>query len=127
MFDRIDCCDPVFVQTERATEANAARIDRPWRRPGAARYAMVRLAGILDPPVTVVQPTSPMIIDRDVAVVSRDGTMLQVNCYRPVSDNPVPVLLCAHPYGKDRLPWRIRWRSRFSSNTPTAPTTWTCS
>ena len=55
-----------------------------------------------------------MITDPDVAVVSRDGTTLRVNCYRPVSDHPVPVLLCAHPYGKDRLPRRIRRRSRFS-------------
>jgi predicted acyl esterase len=48
-----------------------------------------------------------MITDLDVAVASRDGTRLRVNCYRPVSDGPVPVLLCAHPYGKDRLPRRI--------------------
>ena len=73
-------------------------MDRPWRRPGAAHYAVARLAGILDPPVTVVQPTSPMITDLDVPVASRDGTTLRVNCYRPVSDDPVPVLLRAHPY-----------------------------
>ncbi|HTF41392.1 MAG TPA: hypothetical protein VK754_12450 [Propionibacteriaceae bacterium] len=48
--------------------------------PGAARYAVARLAGILDPPVTVVQPSTPMITDRDVPVASRDGTMLRVNC-----------------------------------------------
>jgi uncharacterized protein len=103
-----------LLRRKSATDANAARVDRPWRRPGTAGYATTRLAGILDPPVTVVQPASPMIIDRDVAVVSRDGTTLRVNCYRPVSDDPVPVLLCAHPYGKDRLPRRTRRRSRYS-------------
>jgi predicted acyl esterase len=60
--------------------------------PGAACWAVARLAGILDPPVTVVQPSTPMITDRDVPVASRDGTMLRVNCSRPVSDDPVPVL-----------------------------------
>ncbi len=76
----------------------------------------MRWAGLpgFSSPVTVVQPSSPMIIDRDVAVLSRDGTTLRVNCYRPVSDDPVPVLLCAHPYGKDRLPRRTRRRSRYS-------------
>jgi putative CocE/NonD family hydrolase len=39
---------------------------------------------------------------------------LRVNCYRLVSEEPVPVLLCAHPYGKDRLPRRNRRRSSFS-------------
>jgi predicted acyl esterase len=55
-----------------------------------------------------------MITDQDVHVASRDETTLRVNFYRPVSDEPAPVLLCAHPYGKDRLPRQIRRRSRFS-------------
>jgi hypothetical protein len=106
-----------LLRRKSATDANAARVDRPWRRPGTAGYATTRLAGILDPPVTVVQPASPMIIDRDVAVVSRDGTTLRVNCYRPVSDDPVPVLLCAHPYGKDRLPRELDGVHAIRSNT----------
>ena len=69
-----------LLRRKSVTNANAARIDRPWHRPGAARYAVARLAGILDPPVTVVQPSTPMITDRDVPVASRDGTMLRVNC-----------------------------------------------
>jgi hypothetical protein len=78
--DKIDCCDQVAVETQERDERHAARIDRPWHHLGAARYAVARLAGILDPPVTVVQPSTPMITDRDVPVASRDGTMLRVNC-----------------------------------------------
>jgi hypothetical protein len=32
--------------------------------------------------------------------------VLRVNCYRLPTDEPVPVIMCAHPYGKDRLPTR---------------------
>ena len=69
-----------LLRRKSVTNANAARIDRPSHDPSAARYAVARLAGILDPPVTVVQPSTPMITDRDVPVASRDGTMLRVNC-----------------------------------------------
>jgi hypothetical protein len=37
-----------------------------------------------------------MIIDRDMPVV-RDGCVLRVNCYRLPTDDPVPVIMCAHP------------------------------
>lgn len=102
-----------LLRPKSSLNANAARIDRPWRRPGPARYAMARLAGFLIRR-SPLSNWSPMITDLDVAVASRDGTRLRVNCYRPVSDGPVPVLLCAHPYGKDRLPRRIGRRSHVS-------------
>ena len=38
-----------------------------------------------------------------------------MNCYRPVSDDPVPVLLCAHPCCADRLP---RHRTAFTLFVP---------
>jgi len=43
-----------------------------------------------------------------------DGTVLRVNVYRPPGEGPFPVLLSAHPYGKDKLPSRRGRRSRFS-------------
>jgi predicted acyl esterase len=55
-----------------------------------------------------------MIIDRDVPVVVRDGCVLRVDCYRPPPDEPVPVIMCAHPYGKDRLPTRRGRRTSYS-------------
>ena len=91
-----------------------ASLDRPWRRPGAPRYAVRRLASFVSPPITVLEPQTSMIVDDDVPITVRDGTVLRVNCYPPVTDEPVPVIMCAHPYGKDQLPSRRGRRSRFS-------------
>ncbi|HWJ61976.1 MAG TPA: CocE/NonD family hydrolase [Acidimicrobiales bacterium] len=95
------------------TSADQAAPDTPWRRPGRARYALVRLRGIAKVPVTVTEPEPGSVItDHDAPVTTRDGTVLRVNAYRPPGDGPFPVLLCAHPYGKDRLPKRTR-RGRY--------------
>lgn len=97
--------------------ADAAGPDQPWRRPGRLRYARARLRGILRPPVTVHEPEpGSVIVDRDQAVTTRDGTVLRVNVHRPPGDGPFPTLLCAHPYGKDHLPTKTRtgrWRVSF--------------
>lgn len=90
--------------------ADAAAPDRPWRRPGAGRYALTRLRGIARPPVEVVEPDAQsLVVERDVEVGTRDGTVLRANVHRPVGDGPFPVVLCAHPYGKDNLPTRKRF------------------
>ncbi|MEO6885732.1 MAG: CocE/NonD family hydrolase, partial [Jatrophihabitantaceae bacterium] len=90
----------------------APTLDRPWRRTGGGRYAWARMRGILRPPVTVFDPVSgSLIVEHDVAVQVRDGTTLRVNVYRPTGDGPAPVLMSAHPYHKDNLPRRGRWRS----------------
>jgi len=88
-------------------QASVARLDRPWRRPGAARYALGRLPGLLRPPVSVYEPAAGSLsVHRDLAVVVRDGTTLRVNVVRPADGGRFPVLLSAHPYGKDNLPRR---------------------
>jgi uncharacterized protein len=89
----------------RATSSDAPAPDRPWRRPGAARYAFERLRGFVRSPADVY-PAAPgaLAIDNNVAVATRDGTVLRVNVYRPPGGGPFPVLLCAHPYDKDKLP-----------------------
>lgn len=74
--------------------------DRPWRRRGAFAYARSRLARAIRPPVTVTPVT--LRVGRDVAVPTRDGTVLRANVYLPEGDGPFPVVMCAHPYGKDR-------------------------
>lgn len=90
-------------------------LDRPWHRPGAARYALTRLRGILHPPVTAYEPApGSIVIDRDVAVTMRDGTVLRVNVHRPQGAGPFPVIVSAHPYGKDKLPRRRGRRSHVS-------------
>ena len=74
-------------------------------RPGW-RYAVGRLRGILSPPVAITPPPSGVQVERDVGVAVRDGTTLRVNVFRPEGEGRYPVILCAHPYGKDRLPGR---------------------
>jgi uncharacterized protein len=85
--------------------------DRPWHRPGRFRYALARLRGFARPPVTVTAPPDDIVVHRDAAALTRDGTVLRVNAYRPPGDGRHPVVLCAHPYGKDDLPARRgkRW------------------
>lgn len=88
--------------------------DRPWKRPGAARYAAARLHGILWPPVDVAAAPPDLMVNRNVGICMRDDVVLRANVYRPHGPGPFPVILAAHPYGKDRLPKR-KW-GRWSIN-----------
>ena len=94
-------------------QAALTRLDRPWHRQGAARYALARPLGLLRPPVEVYEPASgsPEVL-RDLPVAVRDGTVLRVNVVLPTGGGRFPVLMSAHPYGKDHLPTRRgrRWR-----------------
>jgi predicted acyl esterase len=115
------------------TQASMTRLDRPWHRPGATWYALRRLAALLHPPADVYEPPADTVsVLRDLPVVVRDGTTLRVNVVLPAGAGQFPVLLSAHPYGKDKLPERrgrgyrvpfqYRWlrqtgRVRFSSLT----------
>jgi predicted acyl esterase len=56
-----------------------------------------------------------VVSELDVPVPVRDGTVLRANVYRPSSGGTVPVIMCAHPYGKDRLPSLSGRRPRFSA------------
>ena len=90
------------------------RLDRPWRRPGAAWNALRWLRGLLHPPVTVYEPAQGSLsVSRDLPVPVRDGTTLRVNVVQQAGPGRFPVLMSAHPYGKDNLPrrrgrgWRV--------------------
>lgn len=93
---------------------STAPLVRPWRRAGSFRYALSRLRGIASPPVTVTEPADDIVIDRDAEIATRDGTILRANVFRPPGDRACPVVLCAHPYGKDDLPRRRGKRWTFS-------------
>src|SRR3984957_8566778 len=69
-------------------------------------YAATRLARTAFPKVTITAPAPGIHVDRDVAVSVRDGTRLRVNVFRPDREGRFPVIMCAHPYGKDVLPRR---------------------
>ncbi|MEP6842806.1 MAG: CocE/NonD family hydrolase [Pseudolysinimonas sp.] len=82
--------------------------ETPWRRPGAAAYARRRIRSALRPPITVVGAPADLRKDHDVPVVMSDGVTLRVNLYRPAGPGPFPVIVSAHPYGKDALPRKKR-------------------
>jgi putative CocE/NonD family hydrolase len=89
----------------------APALDRPWRRPGAFGYALARLRGIANPPVTVTEPPDGIVVDRDAEITTRDGTVLRANVFRSPSEGRRPVILSIQPYSKDDLPARRgkRW------------------
>ena len=92
----------------------APTLDRPWRRPGTLRYALERIRGIAKPPITVTDPPTEIVIDRDLSVPARDGTVLRINVFRKPGGEARPVILSIHPYGKDNLPARRGKKSKFS-------------
>ena len=92
----------------------ARTLDTPWRRPGRLRYAIARVRAAVAPPVTVTDPPGDIVVNRDLPVPTRDGTVLRVNVFRPPGAKPRSVLLCAHPYGKDNHPQRRGGRWTFS-------------
>ncbi len=67
-------------------------------------YTVARLARTAFPKVTVTPPAPGIRFEQDVAVPMRDGARLRVNVFRPERVGRVPVIMCAHPYGKDALP-----------------------
>lgn len=105
--------------------ASHAAHDKPWRRPGRAHYARMRIRGMIKPPFAVYQPEEGVvIIENNQPVVTRDDTTLRVNVYRPPGAGRVPVIMCTHPYGKDRLPhmkkggrWKVSFQYRILRQT----------
>ena len=72
---------------------------------GKLRYIAGRIRGLIHPQVSVTPaPGAEVVFEHDVAVPMRDGTVLRVNVFRPAGEGAYPALLCAHPYGKDKLP-----------------------
>jgi predicted acyl esterase len=76
--------------------------------PGVAARARHRLHGVVRPAVEVLEPADGIEVDWDVPVVVRDGTTLRVNVFRPAGGLPAPVIMSAHPYGKDAIPAKSR-------------------
>ena len=78
--------------------------DGSWTR---ARSTLNRL---LHPDITITDPPQDATVEWDVPVPMRDGIRLRVNVFRPDDGEPHPVLLCAHPYGKDDMPLHHKTR-----------------
>lgn len=60
------------------------------------------------PNVQVAAVCPDIHVDWDVRVMVRDGTVLRVNVFRPKGSGRFPVLMSAHPYGKDKIPAKSR-------------------
>jgi predicted acyl esterase len=73
--------------------------------PGVA-YAAERVLRTAFPKVTITTPARGIRFDQNVEVSMRDGVKLRVNVFRPERDGRFPVMMSAHPYGKDVLPKR---------------------
>jgi predicted acyl esterase len=91
---------------------NTITLDHPWRRPGAIAYARTRIPAALRPPVTVYPMPADVTKDADVPVRMRDGVTLRLNLFRPAGEGPFPVIMSAHPYGKDSVPTMKRGSPR---------------
>jgi predicted acyl esterase len=77
--------------------------------PRTVSRARQRLEHAVRPDVEVAPaPTEGVVVDWDVPVPVRDGTVLRVNVFRPADGAPAPAIMSAHPYGKDRIPARTR-------------------
>ncbi len=78
------------------------------RAAAAVRLASRRLRTIVHPNVIVGTMPPNVHADWDVPVQVRDGATLRVNVFRPAEPGVYPVIMSAHPYGKDRIPARSR-------------------
>ncbi|HEX7359708.1 MAG TPA: CocE/NonD family hydrolase [Bryobacteraceae bacterium] len=76
--------------------------------PGLLPRVRFRLGNVIRPKVNVYPAPAGIQADWDIPVVVRDGTTLRVNVFRPSSGQPAPVIMSAHPYGKDKIPARTR-------------------
>lgn len=78
-----------------------------YNKDGNKAYAKLRLAGIRRP-LAVVHPADPngVTVLHDQPIVMRDGVTLRANVHLPTTKGPFPVILAAHPYGKDNVPKR---------------------
>jgi predicted acyl esterase len=82
----------------------------------AARYAWGQVQRRVRVPVTITDPPTDVLVDWNVAVPMRDGVLLRINVFRPASGGQHPVLLSAHPYGKDALSKRRRFRDGYGGS-----------
>ncbi len=49
----------------------------------------------------IAQTAPQVVVERGVAMKTRDGVTLKADIYRPAGDGPFPVLLTRTPYNKD--------------------------
>lgn len=85
-------------------------------RGDALSRAWTTLRRLVRPPVTITDPPAGAVAEWNVPVPMRDGVRLRVNVFRPATGGPWPVIVCAHPYGKDDIPLHHRTRRGYRSS-----------
>ena len=75
------------------------------------KFALRLLRGTLRPSVEVAAAPADIVIEWNVPVRVRNGTVLRVNVFRPRTSGAVPVIMSANPYGKDKIPAKT-WSGR---------------
>ena len=58
----------------------------PWTGPGDLRYALDWIRSVAKPPVIVTDPPADILLESDVNVPTRDGTVLRINVFRKADD-----------------------------------------
>ena len=86
------------------------------KRSDALVRAVTSLRRLIRPPVTIADRPAGAVAEWDVAVPMRDGVRLRVNVFRPATGGPWPVIMCAHPYGKDDIPLHHRTRRGYRAS-----------
>ncbi len=81
--------------------------------PGYETYRTVRrgfrfVRNAIWPSLRVTEAPANIHVEWDIPVKVRDGTVLRINVFRPQGPGPFPVILSAHPYGKDKIPAKTR-------------------
>ncbi|MDQ2886696.1 MAG: CocE/NonD family hydrolase [Chloroflexota bacterium] len=89
-------------ETEPTNGAQKASKPLKNEKPGFT-YIAKRLKNLLRPPLHLVPLPKGMVIEKNVEIPMRDGVILRANVFRPATEGNFPVIMCAHPYGKDRL------------------------
>ncbi len=76
-----------------------------WR---TFRRALSLVGNAIHPNVKVTAAPASIHVDWNAQVTVRDGTVLRVNVFRPQGAGRFPVIMSAHPYGKDKIPAKTR-------------------
>ena len=74
----------------------------------AARRGLRFVGNAITPAIDVIPVDDTIEVAWDVPVTMRDGTVLRVNVFRPRGPGPFPIIMSAHPYGKDKIPAKTR-------------------
>jgi predicted acyl esterase len=68
------------------------------------KYIAKRLKNFIFPPIRVLPFPPQIVIDKNVAIAVRDGTILRANIFRPEKEGQFPVIMCAHPLEFSLMP-----------------------